>query len=97
MERYKREAFRAADSSGRLALCHDLAAALHERLQAESDFHKGVHRLIGELRALGHDLWSFDESDDMEVWCPDYQNPSGPGIVITFRPEEVHVEWTEQT
>ncbi len=32
----------------------------------------------------------------MEVWSPNYQAPSGPGIVVTFRPDNVNVEWSGQ-
>jgi hypothetical protein len=42
-------------------------------------------------------LWSFDDSDEMEVWCPNYQTPSGPGIVVTFMPDAVTVEWSAAT
>ncbi len=31
-----------------------------------------------ELRALGHDLWSFDESTDFQEWCGDWTNPKQP-------------------
>ena len=36
---------------------------------------------------LGHDLWSFDESDGLEIWTPSYPDGSGPGIVVTFTPD----------
>ena len=53
--------------------------------------------LVSDLRSLGHDLWSFDEDDDFEIWCPDYARPTGPGIIVTFRPDSVEVAWKEDS
>jgi hypothetical protein len=49
--------------------------------------------LVQELRLLGHDLWSYDESAEYEVWGPDYSGPSGPGVLITFTSGGARVEW----
>lgn len=76
--------------------CRDLAHTLAARLRGEDDFHKGVASLVSELRAVGYDLMSYDEDDEVEVWGPNYAKPSGPGIVVTFRPDEVLVEWTPE-
>ncbi|HEY4058664.1 MAG TPA: hypothetical protein VGM39_18755, partial [Kofleriaceae bacterium] len=27
-----------------------------------------ARRIVEELRALGHDLWSFDEDDEFQIW-----------------------------
>lgn len=94
MERFRKSEFLRKQGPAREALCKDLAQLLAEHLKGEPDFHHRVRGLISELRLLGHDLWSFDESDDMEVWSPNYQTPSGPGIVVTFRPDNVDVEWS---
>lgn len=83
-----------ADPAGRSALCAELADVLHRRLRDEPEFHAGVAKLIGELRAAGHDLWSFDADDDMEAWCPNYRTPTGPGIVITFRTDGVEIGYS---
>lgn len=95
MQRFTKAAFEHADDNGKGALAADLAQELTARLMTAPEFHQGVRGLVKELRALGHDLWSFDESDDMEVWCPNYQTPSGPGIVVTFTTEGVEVEWPD--
>ena len=79
----------------RAALCEELAQHLSQRLRGAADFHRAVKSLVSELRLLGHDLWSFDEDDDFEIWCPDYVNPTGPGIMVTFRPDSVAVAWRE--
>jgi hypothetical protein len=78
-------------------LCRDLAALLHERLACAPEFQRGVKTLIEELRALGHDLWSFDEDDDASIWCQDWTKAAAPGIVITFRTTGVDVTWSAAT
>jgi len=95
MERFSRANFDCNDDEGRVALSMELTAVLSERLKSMPDFHQGVRQFVSELRSLGHDLWSFDDSDEMEVWGPDYQNPSGPGIVVTFRTDGVEVEYSK--
>jgi len=81
----------------RAVRCQELAQVLSERLRGAPDFHQRVRSLVSDLRSLGYDLWSFDDSDEMEVWCPNYQTPSGPGIVVTFMPDAVTVEWSAAT
>ena len=93
MQRFSKKAFQGLDAAGKAALAVELGAALAERLRGRN-FHEQVGQLVEELRSLGHDLWSFDESDDFEVWCPNYHAASGPGIVITFTVEDVRVEWS---
>lgn len=95
MQRFKREEFVRCDGARRAQLSAELAAALYERLSGAVEFHRGVGELVTELRALGHDLWSFDESDEMEVWAPNYVAPSGPGILVTFSTHSVQVAWSE--
>lgn len=96
MVRFSKSEFVGLSAPVRLERCRELAYVLTERLKGASAFHQSVESLVSGLRALGHDLWSFDESDDMEVWGPNYETPSGPGIVVTFRSDEVIVEWTER-
>lgn len=79
------------------SVLHTLADVLRSRLQQADHFHSATYQLIEELRTLGHDLWSHDESDDMQVWGPNYEYTTGPGMVLTFHASgEVEVEWTEQ-
>jgi len=52
--------------------------------------------IVSELRTLGHDLWSFDESDDMEAWAPDDGKKSEPGLVLTFYlDDDVVAAWSD--
>jgi len=96
MTDFSKDAFDGTDDAGREALAAALAESLAERLAEAEEFRAGVHELVEKLRALGHDLWSFDEADDMEVWCPNYHTPSGPGIVVTFTAKGVEVDWSRR-
>ena len=64
--RFSYDAFiRASDRAG---LAHELAAEITRRLRAAPDPDSEGHLLADELRGLGHDLHSFDESDDFQLW-----------------------------
>ncbi len=69
MDCFSKALFQKTDAAGRSVQCAELSKRLGDRLTDEADFHQGSMKLVGELRALGHDLWTFDESDEMEVWC----------------------------
>lgn len=96
MRGFNKAEFIAVPDTVRNARCHELARALTTEMKTAKDFHECAASLVAELRAAGHDLWSLDESDDFEVWGPNYETPSGPGIVVTFRPDEVSVDWTAE-
>ena len=74
--------------------CTRLQRLLTSQMRSDQQFHDKVASIVSQLRSIGHDLLSYDESDETEVWGPDYQNPSGPGLVITFHPDDVNVEWS---
>ena len=53
--------------------------------------------IIEGLRLVGHDLWSFDEENDFEIWCPDYSGGQGRGLILTFRVDgPVEVDWSDR-
>lgn len=84
-------------SNWRIRSVRRVSTACHrpsERLKSAASFHACVASLVSELGATGHDLWSLDDSDEMEMWGPNYETPTGPGIVVTFRPDVVSVEWS---
>jgi hypothetical protein len=65
-------------SPDRPNLLEALRAEITRRLQTTSDPEKEGYVVVEELRKLGHDLWSFDESDDFQRWCGDWVNPKHP-------------------
>lgn len=89
-----RARFLTAATAERALLCERLGDELSRLLKDAPDFHHAVIEAVAELRRLGHDLWSFDEEDEFEVWVPDYANPTGPGISVTFRADgKTDVGW----
>jgi hypothetical protein len=98
MTGFTRAAFEAAGTEERDALCARLAAELSSTLAGERRFHDAVAAAVAELREGGHDLWSYDENDEFEVWGPNYVSPSGPGLLITFRASgPTEVSWSPHT
>jgi hypothetical protein len=74
-----------------------LAKELSRRVRGAIRFHDAVQSAVSDLRDAGHDLWSFDEDDDFEVWGPDNARPSGPGVVITFAVDgPTTVSWSSE-
>ncbi|MEO8548995.1 MAG: hypothetical protein ABI678_03455 [Kofleriaceae bacterium] len=94
MDDFSKAAFDASDENSKAALSESLARELAEAIRHGDDFHRAVVSSISRLKALGHDLWNYDEEDDWEVWGPDYGTPKGPGILITFERDSVRVAWT---
>ncbi|HSN28611.1 MAG TPA: hypothetical protein VLT45_20135 [Kofleriaceae bacterium] len=80
----------------RSARCQALARVLTARIRDAPAFHHAVGWAVADLRALGHDLWAFDDDDDFEIWCPNYAQPSAPGLVLTFHPDEVLAAWSDR-
>ncbi len=95
---FSRAKFDGIHEADRDALCTRLAAAITKRLASDLHFHDLVGSVVSELRALGHDLWSFDQDGDtFEIWCPNYAHPTGPGLVITFRFDgPTEVRWSKR-
>jgi len=82
--KFAREAFEGSGEPERLAL--ELEATLERRFAAAADCFDAIHELVDELRALGHPIYSFDESDDFAIWCDDWVSPSSPNeLIIDFR------------
>lgn len=67
---------------------------ISERIDVGDSFHRSVAEVVGWLRGLGHILVSIDQSNDFEVWGPDYMS-SGVGLVVScYADGEVAVEWS---
>ncbi len=82
------------NDEARQALCIELAETLSRRLRASKSFGAETRRCVAELRDIGHDLFSFDEDENFQAWCPNWAQPTGPGITIMFRePNCVEVGW----
>jgi hypothetical protein len=79
-ERFSYESF--VHSADPAALARALSDELTRRLRATATRAQEGYALVDELRRLGHDLWSFDESDDFQAWCGDWTRPPRPFELI---------------
>lgn len=76
-------------STERAQLVSALETEITRRLRDSGDPEKESRQLVEELRQLGHDLWSFDESTDFQIWCGDWVRPKEPHeLILEFRYEE---------
>ncbi|MEI9953719.1 MAG: hypothetical protein WDO74_33245 [Pseudomonadota bacterium] len=79
-------------------LCEELADHAATRLAQLSgpSWARVGRALAAQLRALGHDLISLDESDDFQDWQARWHHPRGTfTLSLTFRlPHAVEVAWT---
>jgi len=94
--KFSKEAFEALGVGERPRLAQELAESLRTIPRDGRDFHRACYAIIDDLRSLGHDLWSLDESDDFQIWGPDYQKGHNRGLTIRFESEgRVEIDWHE--
>ena len=79
------------------ALCNDLAELAAERFSdlTGTTWAAAGQALASQLRALGHDLMSFDESPELQEWQATWHHPKGTFVfTLTFRaPYAASVSW----
>ncbi len=51
-----------------MELAYVLGNVLAARLNLATQTEAAIPGIIRDLKALGHDLWSYDESDDFSTW-----------------------------
>ena len=95
--RFAPSAFLKGSSEQVQQLCDDLATLAAERF---SDLTGTTWPDVGtalaqQLRALGHDLMSIDESDDHQEWQATWHHPRGTfSLLLSFQaPHAVAVTW----
>jgi len=83
------------------ALCQELADAAKARFSdvTGTSFSRAASALVNQLRAAGHDLRSFDESEGLQEWQAEWHHPRGSfSLFLTFRaPSTVEVTWKTET
>src|SRR5437773_12409982 len=72
----------------------DLAAARFSDLTGTTWQHTGK-AIASQLRAMGHDLTSFDDDAELQEWQATWHHPRGTfSLVLAFRaPSDVEVSW----
>ncbi|MFT3774458.1 MAG: hypothetical protein QM820_54555 [Minicystis sp.] len=85
----------AAETAAVAVLCSDFARELSGCFAENGDWERTCHVIIETLRSVGHDLWSFDEGPDFQLWCGDWTRPRADGeLLLEFRPHNyVQVSW----
>ena len=80
---WKRSEFESASDPRSLAKA--MSRELTNRLISSSDPEIESRSIVDELRSYGHDLFSWDESTDFQVWGDSYAPPTGRNrIIIEF-------------
>lgn len=82
-ERYSRHSFE--KSPDREGLARDLAELLTERLRKAGDAGAEASAIVADLKLLGHELFSWDESLDFQIWGDDYVRPGLHRMVVELR------------
>jgi hypothetical protein len=81
-------------------LCDDLATLAAERFSdlTGTTWSAASAALAQQLRALGHDLISIDESDDHQEWQATWHHPRGTfSLLLSFQaPHGVEVTWKSE-
>ncbi|RKG82462.1 hypothetical protein [Corallococcus terminator] len=66
-------------------LTQELETMLTARLRFAAQPEQEAYAMVEDLRQLGHDLWSFDASDEMQTWCGNWTEPEkDPRVFIDF-------------
>ena len=53
-----------------------------KELMSQYEFHEAIAKMVGDLRAAGHVLTSYDWDDDLEVWG---RPPGSVGLIFEVR------------
>lgn len=82
-------------------LCQELAKILSTRLEKCEDLETEIATILADLKHLGHDLYSWGDSTDWQMWGDDYMSPPSKYRIIlrfsyaTHRSPSVQVYWGE--
>jgi hypothetical protein len=77
-----------ADEHERERWVDGLYEELERNVCGGSEPRRAFAEVIGELRRVGHDLWSWDNDGDGEIWGHDYMRAApGQGLVLEVRYE----------
>lgn len=96
--RFAPSAFLSGSPAQVQALCDELADVAAARFSdlTGTDWQRVGTTLASQLRALGHDLTSFDESPELQEWQATWHHARGTfSLLLVFRaPQSVEVTWT---
>jgi hypothetical protein len=80
------EALPPAARAERLQQLSDELSKRIEGIRDGAEFFTLTRELVEELKAIGHDLWSFDsDGETFDAWAGDYAHPERAGkLTLTF-------------
>ena len=84
---HSRAVLESLPDSDRGARLRELEAAIARRVSAATTpeaFLRECRLVVDELRALGHDLWSWDNDGENETWGGDYMHPETAGRLLVM-------------
>lgn len=96
LDRFSREVFERAEGDHLLALCQDLASVVSRRFEGPAHLWATTgYAIVEELKRLGHELWSYDEGHDFQMWSGDHREPGGVlrFSVYLHQPNAVEIIW----
>ncbi len=95
--RFAPAAFLSANPESVQSLCEDLALQIATRFSdlTGTTWEAVGYSIIEQLRASGHDLSQFDESEGLQEWQAVWHHPRGSfSLFLSFRtPASVEVTW----
>lgn len=95
--RFAPSAFLTGSAEAVQQLCEELAQLAADRFGdlTGTTWQRAGFTIAQQLRAAGHDLTSFDESDELQEWHATWHHPRGTfSLLLSFRaPHEVEVTW----
>ena len=84
---HSRTVLDALPDADRVARLHELEVVIARRVSAAKTpeaFLRECRLIVDELRALGHDLWSWDSDGENETWGGDYMHPETAGRLLVM-------------
>jgi hypothetical protein len=92
LDSFGRQRFETTPENKLAELCRQLAELIAHKLASAVDWEAAAYAVVADLQAVGHDLWSFDESPTAQCWCGSAR-PSGELRLRFALPLEVEVTW----
>jgi hypothetical protein len=96
--RFAPAAFLSASPEAVQRLCEELAKEAAARLakRTETSWKTVGTSIVQQLRAAGHDLGNFEDSDELQEWEASWYHPKGTfSLFLSFRASgHVEVTWT---
>jgi hypothetical protein len=77
--------------------CAELLHVIVNRLETIPDPVTEFYQVFDDLKVMGHELFSWDESDDFAIWGPNYATTVMTGLLLDLRvpTDQCEVTWLQ--